>query len=128
METNFFLSVNPQTEGWSPHSIECMGGGAAGYQESRINIREVGTHLNMDKYFFSMSHGYDVKITWLNNKLLKVEYPKYSDIHKAKGRVFGSNQAYNKDVVIKILYTGIDSNFGRFINGSSGCRVINRPE
>ena len=101
------------------------GGGAAGYQYSRINIRNSDRPINLDSYSFSMSHGGDASIQWKTNKSLVIGYPKYADIQKATGTIFGTSQLYAPESELLVNYIGIDSHVGVFDSESkymSGCR------
>ncbi len=97
------------------------GGGAAGWQVEKVNVRRTDEVIDFEEFSFSMSHGYDLAIKWNDDLSLSVYYPHGADIDLAQSIVYGSDQSPNYDEILDVRYFGVDAKEGFFVNHETGC-------
>jgi hypothetical protein len=110
------------------------GGGAAGWASHYLTIHAAGVPASsapsrggLDAYVLEMAHGYDVRITWKDGKVLEVEYPSSARIDEAihkYPRIGDPPQAV-------IRYRTVEGTDNNELPGGSSCtsggRVIDVP-
>ena len=81
---------------------ELSGGGAAGWVLLRVNLRAAETPFSEDENIvFEIRHGYQVNLSWKNDKYLKIEYPETGEIDKIIEVFKGVRIEYEKIKTIK---------------------------
>lgn len=77
-----------------------MGGGAAGWCSTSVNLRRSDEEMNVKDYVFSSHCGTKIELVWESNDILRISYTPDSEN-------FGIFQKrWNTDNSIRILYSG----------------------
>ncbi|MGH7259119.1 MAG: hypothetical protein ACREI9_00370 [Nitrospiraceae bacterium] len=91
------------------------GGGAAGYQLERVNIRESGNPFEPQSYVLELKDGYDIHLFWQAPLRLLVEYPSDARLDQAIPQYLVGGKA------IEIHYRALPSKNGLFLDGKTEC-------
>lgn len=90
------------------------GGGAAGAQYLFVNLRKSSENFTSGDDFFEMAHGYDLRITWLNNDNIQIDYPSDAD------KRYITEEAVSDHKTFKIHYIDRPTEKYKFISPLKG--------